>query len=114
MLRQDHGRVAGVTRPGPQPSSLHSACPPGELPSQPHTEVISATLAPTALWDPRQKVRKAVGPGLQLPWAVLNLESGWLFCDLAVACRAPLASLLLQEALPALPSQKSLTVIRRQ
>lgn len=31
---------------------------------------------PQPFRDPWQKVRKAVGSGLWLPWAVLNLEGG--------------------------------------
>lgn len=74
MLRQDHSGVAGVTRPGPQPSSLHSTCPPGEVPSQPHTEVISARLAPTALSGPMAEGEE--GSGVR-PLAPLGrLESG--------------------------------------
>lgn len=74
MLRQDHGGVAGVTRPGPQPSSLHSTCPLGEVPSQPHTEVISARLAPTALSGPMAEGEE--GSGVR-PLAPLGrLESG--------------------------------------
>lgn len=37
---------------------------------------LNPTQPPTALRDPRQKVRKAVGAGLRLPWAVLNPEGG--------------------------------------